>query len=106
MRSFTIPVPLVLLAASQISTFLYYQSVKRAAESQTGLTPPKSPSSPMRCESRDVERGEGGSGDTGGLYPALPSAPDPPYNPHSQPVVGNRRCDSGQCVTCTRMVEG
>jgi len=114
MRSFTLTVPLLLYAASLAFTYIYYQQARLAAESESEVTPPKSPSTPMRCESRDVERGAGGSGDTsggGGLYPALPSAPpsvpDPPYNPSYLTVpVGNKRCDNQSCVTCTRMVEG
>ena len=119
MRSFTISVPMLLLSASLVSAYFYYHQVKRAAETQAEVTPPQSPSIPMRreTETRDVERGEGGtggSGDTGGgvegvggLYPALPSAPEPPYNPHYQPVAeGNRRCDNQTCVTCTRLREG
>ena len=97
MRSFTIPVPLVLLASCQVSTFLYYKQVRMAVETQSGLTPPKSPSSPMRPESGDVERG---LGDTGRLYPVLPSAPALAV------LEGNKRCDNLQCVTCTKLLEG
>ena len=111
MRSFTITVPLLFFVSSLAVTYIYYQQVRRAAELELEVIAPKSPSTPMRCEGRDVERGVSESGDTaapvgaGGLYPALPSAPDPSYNPSYLPV-GNRRCDNQNCVTCARMLEG
>ena len=120
-RSFTITLPALLFVLSTAFSSLYYHLVKRAAESDPPLSPPRSPSRPMRCETRDVERGppetaepaepptngnaEGGGGG-GGLYPALPTAPDPPYNPHFEIPVGNRRCEAPTCVTCSRMLEG
>ena len=130
-RSFTITVPALLFLTSAVLSSLYYRQVRGAADSQPHLTPPSSPSRPMRCESRDVESGvvgppingggadgvgdgvgdgggDGGgdTGEGGGLYPALPTAPDPPFNPHYEIPVGNRRCENPRCVTCSRMLEG
>ena len=77
----------VLGVLSIITTCLHYLSVLRHQQTKhADISPPTSPSSPMRPENRDVEAaGDNGVTEKRGLYPVLPSAPpDPPYNPYYQ----------------------
>jgi len=118
-RLFTYMFSITFFLLSIITSIIFLFSVKNEVNKKQDITPPSSPSTPMRPEIRNdatVHTIDEKQTDDERLYPALPTAPEPPYNPYYQPppgpsgdvqiAVGNQKCDNSTCVTCVKMIEG
>lgn len=107
-----------------ITDVVYFIQISNTGKDDS-ITPPDSPSTPMRVEMNLNNIDETQSPETGvRLYPAIPSAPapDPPFNPYFQipqpqpehehgpagdiQFDGYRKCANKTCVTCIKMIEG
>ena len=107
-----------------ITDVVYFIQISNTGKDDS-ITPPDSPSTPMRVEMNLNNIDETQRPETGvRLYPAIPSAPapDPPFNPYFQipqpqpehehgpagdtQFDGCRKCANKTCVTCIKMIEG